>query len=67
METENSDLQKSFSSLQREKDALAIELRDQIAQISLDRDSYKRQYTGNLLTKFCASLSASQTVSRDLC
>ena len=48
METENSDLQKSFSSLQREKDSQAIELRDQIAQISLDRDSYKRQYTGTL-------------------
>ncbi len=35
-----------MSALTREKDATVIELRDQIAQLSLDRDTYKRQYTG---------------------
>jgi hypothetical protein len=47
MESGHSELQKSKNALQREKDAAVIELRDQIAQISLDRDSYKRQYTGD--------------------
>ena len=46
VEAENGDLRKSYNAAQREKDSVAIELRDQIAQISLDRDTYKRQYTG---------------------
>ena len=51
-ETDNSDLQKQMSALTREKDATVIELRDQIAQLSLDRDTYKRQYTGETIQNF---------------
>jgi len=47
VENEMRDLKNSHKSEMKQKDNQVVELRDQVARISIDRDDFKRQYSGN--------------------